>query len=231
MATTERRAYRSQRSTKNSDRPTPRSQMTSEREQPSEPASGDPDRADLKALRRREGWAIRHWIYAERDYVRHVLLRHGAEGNELDDLMQEVFYQAIRSLPSFEGNAKVTTWLYSIARNVAYTHQRNARSHRSLTDDLLRHLQPQIDGARSMSAELSGPREDTIQRELSALIRDALEQLPDHYAEIIRLRDLQEQSTREAAQGLGITEVNARVRLHRARKALRTKMEEVLSTA
>jgi RNA polymerase sigma-70 factor (ECF subfamily) len=176
-------------------------------------------------LQRREGWAIRRWIYAERDYVRHVLLRHGAEDGELDDLMQEVFYQAIRSLPSFEGNAKVTTWLYSIARNVAYTHQRNARSHRTLTDNLLRHLQPQIDGARSMSAELSGPREDTIQRERSSFIRRALEQLPDHYAEIIRLRDLQEQSTREAAQALGITEVNARVRLHRARKALRTQME------
>jgi RNA polymerase sigma-70 factor (ECF subfamily) len=180
---------------------------------------------DLHALQQREAWAIRRWIYAERTYVRCVLARHGTDEDELADLVQEVFYQAIRSLPSFQGNAKVTTWLYSIARNVAYSHQRDAKSHRRLTEDLLRHLQSDATSRRSLNAGFDGPREDTIRRERSTMIDTALDDLPSHYAEIIRLRDLEEQSTTEAAEALGITEVNARVRLHRARKALRDRLQ------
>jgi RNA polymerase sigma-70 factor (ECF subfamily) len=182
---------------------------------------------DLDALQQRESWAIRRWIYAERTYVRCVLARHGTDEDELADLVQEVFYQAIRSLPSFKGNAKVTTWLYSIARNVAYSHQRDAKPHRRLTDDLLRHLQSDETSRQSLHAGFDGPREDTIRRERSSMIETALDDLPAHYAEIIRLR---EQSTTETAEALGITEVNARVRLHRARKALRERLQGYVSS-
>jgi RNA polymerase sigma-70 factor (ECF subfamily) len=52
-------------------------------------------------------------------------------------------------------------------------------------------------------------------------VHDALQELPEHYRRVVQLRDLEEQSTRETAEQLGLTEVNVRVRLHRARKQLR----------
>jgi RNA polymerase sigma factor (sigma-70 family) len=67
----------------------------------------------------------------------------------------------------------------------------------------------------------SDPRESTIRRERHDVVHQALETLPEHYREVIQLRDLDERTTDEAAQDIGITNVNTRVRLHRARKSLR----------
>jgi RNA polymerase sigma-70 factor (ECF subfamily) len=50
--------------------------------------------------------------------------------------------------------------------------------------------------------------------------------LPDHYRRVVQLRDLEEKSTTETAEQLGLTEVNVRVRLHRARKQLRKHLRE-----
>ena len=212
--------------TSTNDRSSPTGSAHNDRRDGSRPTHSRDDRdVDLQALQEREPWAVRQWIYGERTYVRCVLARYGADDSELPDLVQEVFYQALRSLPSFEGKSKVTTWLYSIARNVAYSHQRDAKSHHRLTDDMLRHLQSDTTTRRALNGGLDGPREEAIRRERSTLIETALGDLPAHYAEIIRLRDLEEQSTTETADALGITEVNARVRLHRARKALRDRLQ------
>jgi RNA polymerase sigma-70 factor (ECF subfamily) len=57
--------------------------------------------------------------------------------------------------------------------------------------------------------------------ERKRIVHDALQELPEHYRRVVQLRDLEEKSTAEAADQLDLTEVNVRVRLHRARKALR----------
>jgi RNA polymerase sigma-70 factor (ECF subfamily) len=82
---------------------------------------------DLDALRSREPWAVRTWVYGERDLVRHVLMRHGVVSHELHGLIQEVMYQAIKSLPRFRGDSEVRTWLHSIAHSVAPTAWRPQR--------------------------------------------------------------------------------------------------------
>ena len=55
-----------------------------------------------------------------------------------------------------------------------------------------------------------------------------MSELPESYRVILQLRDIEEMSTREVAEGLGLTEANVKVRLHRARSALKKLLEPVL---
>jgi RNA polymerase sigma-70 factor (ECF subfamily) len=63
------------------------------------------------------------------------------------------------------------------------------------------------------------------------LLSEAMEELPESYRQIIHLRDLNELSTREVADKLGLSRVNVRVRLHRARNALRETLTPRFDTA
>lgn len=188
------------------------------------------DGPDVNALQTREPWAVRRWIHGERTFVRRVLVRFGAPSHDLDELVQEVVFQALRGLPTFRGDAKVTTWLYSIARNVAYAHQRQRTRARHVAPDVLCDAYVDADathdtGGGPSSGTWGDPHAETSRREWQRIIDHALQRLPDHYAEVIRLRDLQEHTTAEAADVIGTSEVNTRVRLHRARKKLRTLLE------
>lgn len=201
----------------------------------------DRRRPDLDALRARQPWAVEQWIYPKKPLIRHTLARYGVAERQIDELTQEVFYQALRSLPTFRGEAKLSTWLYSIARNVACSFQKQAdRSATWQPHHVSYALSTRSPDAsrRSRASAWSGshpephpagpwpqptptPQAITARRERKALVGKALKALPAHYAQVIRLRDLEEHSTRETAHKLGLTEVNTRVRLHRARRALR----------
>jgi RNA polymerase sigma-70 factor (ECF subfamily) len=69
------------------------------------------------------------------------------------------------------------------------------------------------------------PIREVEQGQKHTLLYEAMTELSDSYRQIIRLRDLEEQSTKEVAEQLGLTRVNVRVRLHRARTALREALE------
>ena len=62
-------------------------------------------------------------------------------------------------------------------------------------------------------------------RELQGRVRGAIEELPDSYRVVLLLRDVEELDTQETAEALGITPANVKVRLHRARQALRTLLD------
>lgn len=179
-----------------------------------------PETVDLEALQNREPWAVRAWIYAERDFIKRVLMHFGVPHHDLDEQQQEVMHQVMRSLPSFDGRSKVTTWLYGIARNIAYRSARERKRHILMEPGDVAGETPST-SAYATKPGIDDPDVVTTRRERQQLVQEALDTLPPHFAEVIRLRDLDQQSTAEAADTLGITRGNTRVRLHRARKALR----------
>jgi len=188
----------------------------------STPSSASLTDADLEALRNRDPDAVRRWIYGNRDYIHSVLRRYSSNSERARDLVQEAFFQALRSLPNFRGDSKITTWLHSIAKNVALAQHRKDRRHSYLEEETLEHVR-----ASSAPEEptASSPVQDTERDQKYALLYEAMEELSDSYRQIIRLRDLEERSTKEVADKLGLTRVNVRVRLHRARTALREALE------
>ncbi len=191
-----------------------------------------PDRlpeAELEALRNRDPAAIRRHIYGSRAFIKNVLRRFTNTEEAADDLLQETFFQALRSLPDFRGESKLSTWLYSIAKNVALARYRKEKRRSPLEEETLTRVAAQ-EGTSGASPNgpppTWNPVEETTRSEEKTLLHEALETLSENYREVIELRDLEELSTEETADRLDLTRVNVRVRLHRARKKLKTVLDE-----
>ncbi len=140
------------------------------------------------------------------------------------DVMQDTFLQAHRSLPSFRGEARFGTWLYRIATNAGLMRRRAAA--RRPTEPLDTFL-PRFDdrGTHADTPEqlrTAGRLDELVERRILAeKAREALDRLPDGYREAFVLRDLEELSTAEVAEALGLTPAAVRQRVHRARLMLR----------
>jgi RNA polymerase sigma-70 factor (ECF subfamily) len=180
--------------------------------------------ADLQALRNRDPEAVQRLIYGHRDYIEAVLRRYSADTDVARDLLQETFFQALRSLPDFRGDSKLTTWLHSIAKNVALARYRKDKRRSCLKEETLEHVRATSSPGDPPSS-YTDPATGAEREQENGFLYEAMGELSDSYREIIRLRDLEEKSTKEVAEDLGLTRVNVRVRLHRARTALREVLE------
>lgn len=170
---------------------------------------------DVQALQEGDERAFRCLFEQERERLHRFVFKIVGDEDEAKNIVQETFAEAYRQIGSFRGDAKVSTWLFSIARNLAYGILRKSKRHNYLEHETIEYLSAQQDDARADAPE------DVEQTERKEIIHDAIEELPDHYQQIVRMRDLEERSTAETAEALGLTNVNVRVRLHRARKELR----------
>ena len=143
-----------------------------------------------------------------------------ADDAEAEDVAQEAWLRAFRELAGFRGEARFATWLTRIA-----CHEALARVHKR------RRLVP-INGGDGGGeppeppAEAPGPDRDLENRELQALLRDAVEVLPDPLRAVFCLREIELLSTEETADALGLTVENVRVRLHRAKRSLRQTVDD-----
>lgn len=140
------------------------------------------------------------------------------------DMLQETFMRAFRSLSTFRGEARFGTWLYQIALNACRMHRRTqSRRPAESLDQFL----PQFDGTGRHKATPDALRvvcraEELLDRAaLAAKARDGLARLPDMYRDAFVLRDLENLSSKDAADVLGIDPAALRQRVHRARLMLR----------
>ena len=177
----------------------------------------EPTAAELDVLRNRDPDAIERWVYGNRRIVYRLLLKMVKDADVAEELLQETFYQALRSIDRFRGDSKVSTWLCSIARNLTFRHFREQGRYTTAESDTLEWMNHNGESASSLDGD---PRDYTERTERKEIVHAALAELPDSYREIIRLRDLEEKSTKEVAEALDLTRVNVRVRLHRARQKL-----------
>jgi RNA polymerase sigma-70 factor (ECF subfamily) len=146
-------------------------------------------------------------------------------GNEEDarDAVQETFLRAFRSLGSFEGGSLLSTWLHRIAVNTALM---RLRSRKRKPEEPIESLLPAFreDGhfSERFQAWTEPPDDEAARREREVLVRQAIDRLPEHYRTVLLLRDIEELSTTDVAEQLGVTTNAVKLRLHRARQALRT---------
>jgi RNA polymerase sigma-70 factor (ECF subfamily) len=135
---------------------------------------------------------------------------------EAEDVMQEAYVRAFRQLATFRGEALFSTWLTRIA-----CHEALARAQKR------RRLVP-IDGGEPPEppAKTFGPERELENRELQAVLREAVELLPDPLRAVFCLREVEGLSTEQTADALGLTTENVRVRLHRAKRSLRQTLDQ-----
>jgi RNA polymerase sigma-70 factor, ECF subfamily len=151
---------------------------------------------------------------------------------EARDAVQDAFLQAFRGLGGFQGDARLSTWLQRIAMNACLMRLRSRRRRPEIAiDELLpRFLE---DGHRADPG--TGWTPSALSRleseQTRAFVREQIDRLPEDYRNVLLLRDIQDLDTDETATILGITPGAAKVRLHRARQALRSLLTAHFSAA
>ena len=154
-------------------------------------------------------------------FVFTLAMRFTKTREDAEEVAQDSFIKAYRSLQSFQGQSKFSTWLYSIVYTTAMTFLRKRRLDTSSIDDENNHLQ--------LENKSGGFKNDLAEnKSRSYYVNQAIEQLMPDDAMIITLFYKGEQSLEEIAVTLGLEPNNVKVKLFRARQRLKEKLERNL---
>lgn len=150
--------------------------------------------------------------------------------NEADaeEIAQEAFLTAFRSLSTFRGESKFGTWLITITLNQARSRLRRQRVR-------IESLDTTADEDGTISPALLRdwreiPSEYVERQEVRVMLREAVTNLPEIYRQVFQLRDVEELSVIETAEALGISIPSVKTRLHRARVMLQNRLSPLLKT-
>jgi len=140
--------------------------------------------------------------------------------SDAEDAAQETVIKVYRNLEKFRGDAQFRTWALSIARNEALGRLRKISTLREDSLDAEVDEQPGDYTPAILTSWREIPAEALEQKELGAILRKAIEGLPEIYRNVVLLRDIEEMDVRETGAALNISEAAVKVRLHRARALL-----------
>lgn len=186
---------------------------------------------DVEALLGGDRKAFEQLVHQESPRLFRVIVRILKDEDEARSVMQETFLQAYQRLHSFRRESKLTTWLYAIGINLARASLRKTRRYDMLEEADIERLQPSFSkGMFAQKHEAWNPQLLAERSERQRIVRAAIDQLPPDYRLVVLLRDIEQLSTSEAARILEISEGALRVRLHRARQALRALLEKQFGT-
>ncbi len=138
--------------------------------------------------------------------------------HDAEDIVQEAFLRALRSFDTFTMGRDARAWLLTIVRNCCRTWHRRNHSHETTTEW-------DVDSQPAAST-WSDPEAMLLKHADSELIRQAMEQLPFEYQEILILRELEELSYKEIAQVIEIPLGTVMSRIARARKELYIRLSQ-----
>jgi len=141
-------------------------------------------------------------------------------GDEADaeDVTQEVFLKAFRSLAGFKGESNISTWLYRIAVNASSDFLRRHGRETRLTEPLDA-IENRIAG--NSQGIFGNPEKQYLKKELNAAIQKALKKLPVKYRTVLALKEIEECSYKQIGDILGISIGTVESRLFRAREMLK----------
>jgi RNA polymerase sigma-70 factor, ECF subfamily len=144
------------------------------------------------------------------------------------DALQDALLSAVKSIDRFKGNSQLSTWLHRIVINSALGILREKRRRCAGQQVPIEDMLPRFDADGAWLVE--SPQTIAVHvafeaSETRAMVRKCIARLPDHYRLVLMLRDVEEFATDEVAEMLGLTLTNVKVRLHRARQALKALIE------
>ena len=182
------------------------------------------DRADMEKLQAGHDAALNDLMERHATPVFHFLCR--MVGNEADanDLAQETFVRVFKSRASFRAEQKFSTWLFTIAANLARNHFRWRSRHPNLSLDAEDAGTKHTLGS-TLPAHSPAPNEAALASERATAVRAAVQRLPEDLRAAIVLCEWEERNSAEAAMILGVTPKAVESRLYRARQILRERLK------
>ncbi len=148
------------------------------------------------------------------------------DAQDAEDVLQETYLKAYRSLPDFEGRSSLMTWLYRIAVNEALMMIRRRRGPQTLSVE---------EGSADPEGDAEGegmeivdfcclPEGELLSGEARRFLDQAIQHLPANLRVVFVMRDLDGLSIEDTAETLGLSEANVKTRLLRARMKLRQEL-------
>lgn len=156
------------------------------------------------------------------NFVFTLVLRFTDNREDAEEIAQDVFVKAYRSLADFRGESKFSTWLYTIVRTSCITFLRKKKLDITSIDNERTFLQ--------LENRESGFKANTIeQKSRHAMVNEAIRLLSPDDSQVITLFYKGEQSLEEIGKIMGLDPNTVKVKLHRARQRLKEKMEKFFS--
>lgn len=182
--------------------------------------------ADLVVLagQGRDARAFPELILRHQGKVRALLFRLAGNHSLADDLAQEAFLRAYRSLAGFEGRARFSTWIYRIATNEALMRLRKASRKVETSFEDLAH--PDGEAWHEALHDFTSALDDVQSTEIREALEKALVELPEEYRIVFTLRDIDGFTNAEVADILEISVAAVKSRLHRSRLFLRDRLAQ-----
>jgi RNA polymerase sigma factor (sigma-70 family) len=163
-------------------------------------------------------------VHRYQQYVFTLVYRFTDSREDAEEISQDVFVKAYRSLADFRGEAKFSTWLYTVVRTSCITFLRKKRLQTTSLDNERNFLQ--------LESKESGFKANVVeQKSRHAMVNAAIHLLSPDDSQIITLFYKGEQSLEEIGQIMGLEPNTVKVKLHRARNRLKEKMEKHFSYA
>ena len=159
------------------------------------------------------------------DLIYRYAYRLCGEAESAKDLVQETFLNAYQGLKDFRGEARVSTWLYTIASRACIRMRRKRKGepeHELSMDDFV----PTSEGEFRLQIPMEGlsPEEALQNKELRQALDQAIEKLPPKYRMVLVLRDMEGLGAKEVGTIMGLNERAIKSRLHRARLFVRREL-------
>ncbi len=183
----------------------------------------DQDWELVQAARRHDLGAFERLVRRYEARVYRLAIHITGNGPDAEDIVQETFLKAYTRLEQFQGQSQFYTWLARIAVNEALMRLRKRRGHKEVP------LDEEVDSGeavapRSIKDWRPNPEQQYAESELNAILRRSIASLSLKYRAVFQLRDIDELSTEETAELLGISTPAVKSRLLRARLQLREKL-------
>ncbi len=182
--------------------------------------AGESDTSFLEALKSGDRAAFARLVETHSTRIYRLALKILGDQQDAEDVLQDTFVKALRSLPSFEGRSSLSTWLYRIAVNEALMMVRKRRADVVSIDEEKEDQEGEAEPVEIVDW-CCLPEGDLLGAEARRFLDTAIQRLSPGLRAVFVLRDIEGLSVKETAEALGLTEANVKTRLLRARLKLR----------
>jgi RNA polymerase sigma-70 factor (ECF subfamily) len=142
---------------------------------------------------------------------------------DAEDVLQETFFKAYRGIKSFDGRSKISTWLFRIASNEALMIIRKKHPDTISIDEPIETEEGEQEPVQIVDW-CCLPEQELLSEETRQKLDEAVQKLPQRLRVVFILRDINDLSTHETAEILGLTDTAVKTRLSRARLKLREEL-------
>ncbi len=189
------------------------------------------ERSLLRRLRERDERAFRELVMQHRDRVYNICYRMMGNRSEAEDVAQEVFIAVFKTIDSFREESKFSTWLYRVSVN----HCKNrikylARRHDRDRDELDENSAGANGAILGNPVRAAQPDRALESVQMEEVLREAVNSLDEEHRIVVVLRDIEDLSIEEICEITDLPDGTVKSRLHRARLALRKKLQKHVTT-